>query len=78
MATADEIAAQIAADALKAQSVSNDGSSLTRRSMADQIAGQKFVAANEALEGIANGTKWFPTVRCNPPGAGGTNVASDC
>jgi hypothetical protein len=73
----DAITTQVATDALKPQSVSNDGVTVSRRSLADQVVAAKFVAANDALDKIAAGTHFFAAVRIVPPGAGGNNVATD-
>ena len=72
----DELAAAIEADALKPQSVSADGVSISRRSTSDQIAAKKFSDANSAIDSIAAGTHFMGRVRMVPPGAGGTNA--DC
>ncbi len=73
----NESADQIAASSLKAQSVTNDGVTVSRRTMADEIAGRKFADANNALDQLVAGTHDFYRVRMNFPGAGGSN-ATDC
>jgi len=73
----DAITDQIAANALKNQTVSNDGVTVSKFSNADLVQAAKFVGANNALEQIAAGTHWFAGVRMVPPGAGGTSIG-DC
>ena len=75
---ADAITTKVSTDALKAQTVSNDGVTVSRRALTDQIAAAKFVAANDALDKLAAGTHFFAAVRMVPPGAGGQNVVEDC
>ena len=62
-----EISQTIASEAEKAASVSNDGVSVTRRSLSELIAYQKFLQANEAA---ANPTLALQamTRRIVPPG----------
>lgn len=74
----DAINTIIDSEVSKAASVSNDGVSVSRRSMSDLIAAAKFRGANTALENISNGTHWFSGIRMVPPGAGGTRVSDDC
>lgn len=62
-----EPADQLAAEALKPQSVSNDGVTVSRRSLADLIAYEKHLAAKQAT---ASPAAMFLGMNCKivPPG----------
>lgn len=66
-----DLTQQIASAAAKPNSVSIDGTTVTKHSLTDQIAAAKFLGADDALRTIANGGR-FISRRINPPGARGT------
>lgn len=74
----DAITTRISTDALKAASTTNDGVTVSRRTLTDQITAAKFVGANNALDQLVAGTHDFYRVRMNFPGAGGSSDVSDC
>ena len=59
---------QIAADAIKPQSMSGDGVSVSNRSLADQIAADKYGRANAAVASPAKAIKTM-FMKIVPPGA---------
>ena len=64
-----DLSDQIAIDAEKAASVSNDGVTVTKRSLADQIAADKYlrsVASADATDLLAG--FWSKQSKCVPPG----------
>ena len=62
-----DISDQLATDALKPASVSNDGVTVTRRSLSEQIAADKYLASKEASASPANVFRGM-TMRVVPPG----------
>jgi hypothetical protein len=69
MASMSDLSDQIAIDASKAATVTNDGVSVGRRSLADQIAADKYlrsVAAADATDPLA--AFWSKQSVCVPPG----------
>jgi hypothetical protein len=62
-----EISDQLAAEALKAQTVSNDGVTVSRRSLSELIAYEKHVAAQEAIASPAAMFRGM-TMKIVPPG----------
>jgi hypothetical protein len=76
MATQQEqITAAILQNALSPNSTSADGVSVTNNPISEQIAGLKFLAANDALSQIAAGTGFFTRVQIIPPSARGNSIA---
>lgn len=69
--TPDPLTTAIESNATSPQTVSSDGTSVTNNQLSEQIEAKKFLDANAALAGIANGTAWFPRMRMVPPGARG-------
>jgi len=76
MATQQEqITAAILQNALSPNSTSADGVSVTNNQIHEQIAGLKFLAANDAIGQIYGGTGWFARVQIVPPSARGDSIA---
>jgi hypothetical protein len=62
-----DLSEQIEADALKPQSVSNDGVSVSRRSLSEQIEADKYLASKAATASPAAMFRSM-TMRIVPPG----------
>ena len=60
---------KITTDAEKAQSVTNDGVSVTQRSLADQIAADKYLRGVAALDDSTNKNLGLRITQLVPPGA---------
>ena len=63
--SADELADEIAASALRPQSTSVDGEQITERSLADQIAADKYLKSQQAVQQSPFGIRFAKIV---PPG----------
>lgn len=74
----DAVTDAITTNVTSPNSVSADGVSVVNNRITDQIAGKKFLDANNALAGIAAGTSFFARTRMIPPGARGGQAVDDC
>lgn len=62
----DTISEEIAANALRPQSTTVDGEQITERSLADQIAADKYIRSNQGSRSTSFGLRFGKIV---PPGA---------
>lgn len=74
MADSTDLTPAIVKNAQTPNTVSADGVTVTSTPIQDQIAAQKFLAGQDLLQGIVDGSAGLPVVLGRPPGAGGTRT----